>query len=465
MLMWARWLLLGVLLLAGARAHAETVDWINPAGGDFEDGENWSTGQVPGAGDVARLALEASYTVTVAQELQLHGMVFSGGNVTLNMGGHDVRLGEFFDGSGLSIGGAVTLRNGAVIMGWGDVTITGAPFQMHNATISDKGSRGGRSSLTVLGGSAQMSNASITTRTVRLSGGLTLVNSGFGGEIVVLQACDISGGWAGGSEITRVTGPARLRDGMVLNPFTGVLTIAGDVDAESGALLRNVSRIEAGTTTVEGAMVSGASPSMGVVEAGRLELLSGSGCTGSLYMTENGALRVGAGASGPEVLEYYGGPGVRLEVVFDGAASPAFEPLLLAPWATTLGGTLRVEVLNPNALRVGDAADLFDSVGASVVGEFATVEVAELNGGRAMGVEVVPPGVRIAVVVGGNPCWGPDFDGDGVTGTDGDIEAFFACLAGDCCALCGSVDFNSDGDTGTDADIEGFFRVLSGGPC
>jgi hypothetical protein len=58
-----------------------------------------------------------------------------------------------------------------------------------------------------------------------------------------------------------------------------------------------------------------------------------------------------------------------------------------------------------------------------------------------------------------------DFNGDGDIGTDADIQAFFACLAGDCCATCGSADFNGDGDIGTDADIESFFRVLAGGPC
>jgi hypothetical protein len=64
-------------------------------------------------------------------------------------------------------------------------------------------------------------------------------------------------------------------------------------------------------------------------------------------------------------------------------------------------------------------------------------------------------------------CGVADFDGDGDTGTDADIEAFFACLAGNCCATCypGGADFNGDGDTGTDADIESFFRVLSGSGC
>jgi hypothetical protein len=64
-------------------------------------------------------------------------------------------------------------------------------------------------------------------------------------------------------------------------------------------------------------------------------------------------------------------------------------------------------------------------------------------------------------------CGTSDFNGDGDFGTDADIEAFFACLAGNCCPTCfaGGTDFNMDGDTGTDADIEAFFRVLAGNAC
>jgi probable HAF family extracellular repeat protein len=64
-------------------------------------------------------------------------------------------------------------------------------------------------------------------------------------------------------------------------------------------------------------------------------------------------------------------------------------------------------------------------------------------------------------------CSSSDFDGDGDSGTDADIEAFFRCLAGNCCSTCWvlGADFNGDGDTGTDADIESFFRVLAGGNC
>jgi hypothetical protein len=58
-----------------------------------------------------------------------------------------------------------------------------------------------------------------------------------------------------------------------------------------------------------------------------------------------------------------------------------------------------------------------------------------------------------------------DFNHDGDYGTDADIEAFFACLGGNCCQTCGTADFNGDGDVGTDADINAFFRVLGGGGC
>ena len=72
---------------------------------------------------------------------------------------------------------------------------------------------------------------------------------------------------------------------------------------------------------------------------------------------------------------------------------------------------------------------------------------------------------KFVVGTPGPTCGSQDFNGDGDFGTDQDIEAFFACLGGNCCATCGSQDFNGDGDFGTDQDIEAFFRVLGGGTC
>jgi hypothetical protein len=77
------------------------------------------------------------------------------------------------------------------------------------------------------------------------------------------------------------------------------------------------------------------------------------------------------------------------------------------------------------------------------------------------------PGAPVVAGTLSHGCGTANFDGDSDTGTDADIEAFFACLAGACCATCfpGGADFNGDGDTGTDTDIEAFFRVLAGGAC
>jgi predicted outer membrane repeat protein len=80
----------------------------------------------------------------------------------------------------------------------------------------------------------------------------------------------------------------------------------------------------------------------------------------------------------------------------------------------------------------------------------------------------IGPGDRIdrgAYEFQGASCGSADFNQDGDVGTDLDIESYFRCLAGNCCAQCMSADFNGDGDVGTDADIEAFFRVLSGGTC
>jgi hypothetical protein len=101
------------------------------------------------------------------------------------------------------------------------------------------------------------------------------------------------------------------------------------------------------------------------------------------------------------------------------------------------------------------------SVEVSVVaGQNYTIRVGSFNNAQGSGVltisDVTPPA-----------CGTADFNGDGDIGTDADIESFFACLGGNCCATCyvGGADFNGDGDIGTDADIESFFRVLGGGPC
>ncbi len=88
-------------------------------------------------------------------------------------------------------------------------------------------------------------------------------------------------------------------------------------------------------------------------------------------------------------------------------------------------------------------------------------------GGSFANVNGTTPVHGLVTRVACHVCGTADFNCDGDIGTDSDIAAFFACLAGNCPpAPCDSTaDFNADGDLGTDADIESFFRVLAGGNC
>jgi hypothetical protein len=158
----------------------------------------------------------------------------------------------------------------------------------------------------------------------------------------------------------------------------------------------------------------------------------------------------------------------RYELLIDGAApssTPAINGSLDAPGRVLLGH-LRVDVLNNNRFGVGDAIPLFTHPGG-FTGAFNSITLPTLDGGRVFSVAVEPTRVVLRVNRGTPSCYSSDFNGNGDFGTDQNIEAFFACLAGSCCAACpvNGADFNGDGDAGTDQDIEAFFRVLSGGNC
>jgi len=86
-----------------------------------------------------------------------------------------------------------------------------------------------------------------------------------------------------------------------------------------------------------------------------------------------------------------------------------------------------------------------------------------LDGGEVVSFEIAPAELNQCPP----QCGTSDYNGDGDSATDQDIEAFFACIGGTCCETCfvGGSDFNGDGDAATDQDIEAFFRVIGGNPC
>jgi hypothetical protein len=143
----------------------------------------------------------------------------------------------------------------------------------------------------------------------------------------------------------------------------------------------------------------------------------------------------------PQVTLALGGGGLPTRASFLWLSAP--KPIVApgTPFVGDLQAWVRSARLEPDWLRVG----------ADIVGGTPPTTAPAFN-------------MVLAIEGTGGPCRA-DFDGDGDTGTDQDIEAFFRCLAGNCCATCGTPDFNGDGDYANDADIEAFFRVLAGSPC
>jgi hypothetical protein len=145
----------------------------------------------------------------------------------------------------------------------------------------------------------------------------------------------------------------------------------------------------------------------------------------------------------------------------------------MTPVAVSDDGTVIPGNAYPNTYVWSDrfgflgAVDYFVARGAMLPSEFNTYGLTAMSpDGRTFAGRGSLNGVFGAYIVTlPPPCGSADFNSDGDTGTDLDIESFFACIAGDCCPTCGSSDFNGDGDIATDADIEAFFRVLAGGPC
>ncbi|HYE62278.1 MAG TPA: hypothetical protein VD997_09795 [Phycisphaerales bacterium] len=147
-----------------------------------------------------------------------------------------------------------------------------------------------------------------------------------------------------------------------------------------------------------------------------------------------------------------------------GAREPGASVVTLAAF---LNGAPILKV-NDTVDTDGDGTPEGDKVVTYIAPVAAISEMASADGKLSVYISVhingVPAIVRLRAP--GTPPGGTsDFNGDGDSGTDQDIEAFFACIGGTCCPTCGSADFNADGDVATDGDIEAFFRVLSGGSC
>jgi hypothetical protein len=471
-----------VFLLLNASAMAQDVRWINPAGGDWAVGSNWDTGSPPSGQQSAVFELPATYTVTGAGPFTMHGLRVVGGDVTLDVpegfGFYEGRIGsstgpltrfrlasgsfhdpdfslgivEFrntiavCDGAPYPAGGVLRILDDAdVTLGVG--TGSGFPASVQIAptgTLRASGISVGASHSFTSSGRLVLDQFSVSASSTTISGVNDEVrNSHFRGNFV---------GLTGMHDLLNTTFESISQAGV---SFDGEILLRG-----SGTrVLGFPSNIMGGRVVLR----DSAHPTTQItINSGGLLDISATCGARRVWVRSGGTLRIDARAqvSGPG-----GSDGVttggRMEVLLDGLELPE-APSMDVPFG--LSGDLAIEVTNSNALRVGDEAPIIRFTSATS-GQFSSVEVPTLSGGRQLEFVQVGSELLLRVTPGGSPCWTADFDGDGDVGTDADIEAFFACIGGTCCPACGSPDFNGDGQSGTGGDVEAFFRILGGGDC
>ncbi|HYE62811.1 MAG TPA: hypothetical protein VD997_12515 [Phycisphaerales bacterium] len=468
-----------------ASARADLVRWINPAGGSFGEGSNWEGGHPPLASDTAVFDLPATYTVTVDANRTIADLIVGAGAVALELSETELTTQTI-----TCTLGTVRVNNGVV---HGRANANGGVIHVLASAEFDRGGTAGNGGQLLLAGTlgkqgdgagfvsvgagstlVVASTGAISSRSVTVNGTLRVEAGLITAELLMVGGSFVMDGGRVQGEL----GPLLL-PGSQTHFFNGAVIVPGTGTDAQGSLLIEGEGTTAAVARVTGVMRLGGggeahpiSPEMSVAEQGRVEVGAGGMLSGRFYRMDQGVLRLEQGSVGPtggfESFGLY--TNTALELVIDAAASPRFVERWFRAAASAfeceLAGSLTIEVLNGNALRAGDTITLLTASSPVISGGFSSLSAPQLPGGRALQTSVTPTAVVLEVVAGGaNPCWTADFNGDGNVGTDQDIETFFACIGGHCCATCGDADFNADGDTATDQDIEAFFRVLGGAAC
>jgi hypothetical protein len=464
------------VVLGSGTLRADALHWVNPAGGSYHTASNWDLTRVPVSGDNIVFDLDAAYSVSLdgatndlVNRVEINrGTVTLAGPGTLNIQAqapdNRVVVGSgaggtlVVDGSTIyatsevievRMGGTLVVRTGGdIFTGFSDLQVQSGGILRVEGGVSNPGA------LRFQGGRGVVTAGLMNGRVVSMTPGSEVVASGSTSRFTCQDAMQVSGTVtvSNGARVEGVLGQfsfSAVGCHMVLSgggraSLVGVQTDEASVMDVRGGGVWHV----AGQGEFHGALLAAAAADVQLRGNyhSTVDLDQAATITRSTLTLDQG-----------------------LTVELDGLAQPATPVIPAASFesATILSGPLTVRIRNSNALRVGDVYPVFGHEAGSAQA-FSSLVAPNIGGGRVLQmVRSGSPAITSVQVVAGSPsCFlNADFDGDEDSGTDADIEAFFACVAGSCCATCASADFNGDGDVATDADIEAFFRILAGQPC
>jgi hypothetical protein len=235
------------------------ITWISPNGGDWDTGSNWSSGQVPGAGDnVVIPAINGTVThmLTVADSALT---VTSAANVVLS-------------GGSLTVGGALSVSSGNTLL-------------LENATLAGA----------TLAGTTDLV---LTNRGGTLSGITVSPSARIDGSQPVTPGSNPSFNFAD------IVGGLTLNGSVLLGATDG--SSAGELFFDKTQNLTGTGSITLGRSSANAVYARGTNPQTGIgpamlIMGSGISIVGGSGVVGGFYSTDSlsnsGTIDVGAGGS------------------------------------------------------------------------------------------------------------------------------------------------------------------------
>jgi len=344
--------LTALLCASSAEAGIVTIDWENPLGGSFTDGKNWVGASTPSWNNAGRFDLAGeTFTVTLPQSYTLMALYFNNGDVTFDLDGNTLYLGNLplqaGQIPGLIVGenadddASLTLTNGVVSMHFaeviigkaagamGSLTLTGDTMQMYlntTLTVGEAGTGAVRieegahltsyysASLGVAAGSEGLVHVTGEGSRWQAANNISIGVNGDGTVTITdggtVESWDVFVGLnAGGTGSINVAGAGSnwaMRDLLLGEHGTGTLAIVdgGEIAATTGSIGTKATGIGTATVTGSGSSLAVEQKlTIGAAGTGTLNILNGGTVSSqSVYLGNNdggeGSINVaGSGSS------------------------------------------------------------------------------------------------------------------------------------------------------------------------
>ena len=378
-----RFLTLALLMLGSGTARSATLTWINAAGGDWNNTNNWSPNQVPATGDSVIITQNGTYTVTNGNSATLANLTLGGSvgsqtlniaSLTLNNSG-TVNSNGVLNWSGGDLEGALTVEQGATLSLSNTVYFDSTSPYTNTATLTNYGT------VIWVGNITSYANVNNT------GGSATIENAGLW-ESVADNTISLAGGNATGLFLN--TGTLEKIGGA------GTSAVNWNYENNGGIVTTLTGAFSMGNWTGNGLVHGNAAFSGGTINGtlspGAVMNISGATIYGPLIISSNAALNWNGGDLEGALTVAQGGTLSLSNTVYVDSTSPYTNTAALTNYGTVIWAgniTSDANINNTGGSATIDNAGLWESVadntmslaGGNVTGLFLNTGTLEKIGG------------------------------------------------------------------------------------